>query len=189
MTEHGFEAEERFDQESNANQARRSEGALAGQHMVCGPAPAMPSQPEADQIDGEIRDAELRYEQSERDSLAACYFTVYDQAPRGLFDLDAAASIIEVNLAGALLLGTLRARLLGHSFSEYVELSSRAAFKQFARAVLETRAAGRCELDLMRVGGTPFHALLQGNRLHEQDEKGMSWRIVILGVEQAATAP
>ena len=76
------------------------------------------------QIELDMQNEELRRQQAESDEAKNRYRDLYDFAPVGYFTFDPDGRIAEVNLTGARLLGLPRSRLIGRSFSQFVEKDS-----------------------------------------------------------------
>jgi PAS domain-containing protein len=72
------------------------------------------------QIELEMQNEELRHSKLETENALMKYSDLYDFAPIGLFAFDARGLILEVNLAGAALLGTERRNLMNRHFRMFV---------------------------------------------------------------------
>jgi len=81
---------------------------------------------------------------------------LYDFAPAGYFSVDGAGTILEVNLAGARLLGAERANLLNRPFARFLAGADQAVFASFLLTGLDHLEAPPCEVSLPggRPGGT-----------------------------------
>jgi len=77
------------------------------------------------QIELEMQNRELREAQQALEDSRDRYAQLYDFAPVGYLTLDRAQCIAEINLTGAGLLGTERARLIGQPFAHYVVAADR----------------------------------------------------------------
>ena len=89
------------------------------------------------------------------------YADLYDFAPVGYFTLDRKGKIVEVNLAGARLLGTGRDLLVNQSSFRWVAPESREACRTHYRKVFDNHGPQTCEVKLRRRGGPPFYAALE----------------------------
>jgi PAS domain S-box-containing protein len=87
------------------------------------------------QIELEMQNEELRKSRVEVEALLDQYTDLYDFAPAGYFTLDREGMIRRVNLTGATLLGTERARLINRLFSQYVTEADRPVFNEFLQKV------------------------------------------------------
>jgi PAS domain S-box-containing protein/putative nucleotidyltransferase with HDIG domain len=88
------------------------------------------------------------------------YADLYDFAPVGYFTLDRRGKIVEVNLAGARLLGVERHLLINQSSFRWVAPESREACRTHYRKVFANQGPQACEAKLRRRGGPPFYAAL-----------------------------
>jgi len=87
------------------------------------------------QIELEMQNAELRQARDELEVALDNYTNLYDFAPAGYFTLASAGTIRQVNLAGALLFGIERSRLVGQSFGLLVSAAQRPVFNSFLKEV------------------------------------------------------
>src|SRR3990172_2511622 len=102
------------------------------------------------QIELEMQNEELRRQQAESDEAKDRYRDLYDFAPIGYFTFDSDGRIAEVNLTGASLLGLPRSRLMGRSFSEFVERDCLAHFRMHLREVFAGNVRQTCELKIIQ---------------------------------------
>lgn len=103
------------------------------------------------QIELEMHNEELRQAYDEADALRVRYADIYDFSPVGYFTLDALGVILDLNLAGAILLGIKysqksRSRL---RFANYVIPEDQAAFNQFVEDVLHAKSKKSCLIGLV----------------------------------------
>jgi PAS domain S-box-containing protein len=113
------------------------------------------------QIELEMQNEELRKAQVELEESRDSYSDLYDFAPIGYFTLDEKGLIVEVNLAGADLLGSERTSLIKKGFSQFVATGSQDAFYSHRKQVLETGSKQISELELKRKNGRSFYAQIQ----------------------------
>jgi len=97
------------------------------------------------QIELEMSNEELRHAYEEADSLRERYADIYDFAPVGYFTLDPLGVIVDMNLAGAVLLGTKGSQKSRHRFSAFLNPADVAKFNCFLAEVLCTQKKVRCE--------------------------------------------
>ena len=71
-------------------------------------------------IELELQNEELLHAQHEAEGANNKYIRLYDIAPSGYFTLSRKGEIIELNLAGALMLGKDRSRLINNLFHSFV---------------------------------------------------------------------
>lgn len=102
------------------------------------------------QTELEMQNEELLHARSEAEDALFRYTDLYDFAPIGYFTVDASGSILEVNLAGAELLGAPRAELVGADFRLFVVRESILVFRDFLQAVFDSDETKTCELRVLR---------------------------------------
>lgn len=76
------------------------------------------------------------------------YADIYDFAPVGLMSLDRQGRILEVNMAGAILLGIQRSRSSSHVFTEFLNEEAQDTFMTFHAEVMSGKCRRHCELTL-----------------------------------------
>ncbi|MFO7603675.1 MAG: PAS domain-containing protein, partial [Gammaproteobacteria bacterium] len=93
------------------------------------------------------------------------YLDLYDIAPVGYLTLNAAGSIIEINLTAVALLGEHRNKLLNQRFVRFITNTDQDRWRRdFHHATLHGDSQ-RCEVQLQRPDGFRFHAQLDYLRL------------------------
>jgi CRP-like cAMP-binding protein len=97
------------------------------------------------QIELEMSNEELRHAYEEADDLRERYADIYDFAPVGYITLDPLGVIIDMNLAGAMLLGTKGSQKGRHRFAAFLEPNHAEAFNRFVDDVLHSRKKLRSE--------------------------------------------
>ena len=113
------------------------------------------------QVELEMQNEELRNAQAELAESRDRYSDLYDFAPIGYFALDEKGLIVEINLAGADLLGFERASLMKKGFSRFIAPGSQDAFYSHRKQTLETGIKQVSELELKGKDGRSFYAQLQ----------------------------
>ena len=113
------------------------------------------------QVRLEMQNEELQRAQETITQARDRYADLYDFAPVGYFTLDRKGKIVEVNLAGAQLLGVERDLLVNQSSFRWVAPESREACRTHYRKVFENQGPQTCEVKLRRRGGPPFYAALE----------------------------
>ena len=113
------------------------------------------------QMQLEIRNEELQRAQETITQARDRYADLYDFAPVGYFTLDPKGKIVEVNLAGAQLLGAERDLLVNQSSFRWVAPESREVCRTHYRKVFENKGRQTCEVKLLRQMGPPFYAALE----------------------------
>jgi PAS domain S-box-containing protein len=90
------------------------------------------------------------------------YADLFDFAPAGYFSLGENGRILEVNLNGAAMLGTERARLINRLLASFAVPAGRAPLAAFLKKVFSGTGKQVCEAALRRADGTTFWASFQG---------------------------
>ncbi len=152
----------------NANEMRRrAEARIKGRHTHL-----TPPRSEADttrllhelqvhQIELEMQNAELQEARDKSETLLETYTDLYDFAPIGYFSVDEQGLILEVNLAGAALLGIERSRLINQRLQGFVDPPSRIAFLTFFKKIFAGPGKQICQMPLLNERSMPFWADLQ----------------------------
>jgi len=97
------------------------------------------------QIELEMSNEELRLAYEEADNLRERYADIYDFAPVGYLTLDPLGVIIDMNLAGAVLLGAKGSQKGRHRFAAFLEPAHVEKFNHFVEEVLQSRQKLHCE--------------------------------------------
>ena len=112
---------------------------------------------EVHQIELEMQNAELRQARDETEKMLEKYTDLYDFAPVGYFTLDQEGAIREVNLTGAMLLGSERSKIIGRRFAFFVSEESRPAFADFLGNTFDIDEKISLELELINQGDQPLY--------------------------------
>lgn len=134
------------------------------------------------QIELELQNEELRNAQRELSESRDKYFELYDFAPVGYFTLDEKGLILEVNLAGADLLGSERASLVTKRFSQFVARTAQDTFYLRRKQALETGTRQVFELELKRKNGQSFHAQLQSDAVPGKEGNPTVFRTAVIDI-------
>ena len=119
---------------------------------------AMVHELQVHQIELEMQNEELQRAQAEAREASEKYCDLFDFAPVGYFLWDQEGRILEVNLAGAALLGRDRGAVIHKRFGQFVATEHRARFADFCRGCWRPTAKQTCEVKLVADGpgtGTP----------------------------------
>jgi CRP-like cAMP-binding protein len=131
------------------------------------------------QIELEMHNEELRYAYDEADALRARYADIYDFAPVPYLTLDAQGTILELNLAAAILLGVKRSQKGRHRLGTSLAEASLPAFDHFLDDVLNAKNKGYCEVVLTPTQQHPETLVrLEG----VPDEGGRECRVVMMTI-------
>jgi PAS domain S-box-containing protein len=117
------------------------------------------------QIELEMQNDELKRAQVALEESRDKYLDLYDFAPVGYFTLTRTGLIVEVNLAGASMLGAGRPKLVRRGLGRFVAPEDLAQWDQHLVRVLQSAEKQTCELTLKREDGSTFYARLDSIRL------------------------
>jgi len=135
------------------------------------------------QIELEMSNEELSHAYEEADNLRERYADIYDFAPVGYFTLDPLGVIIDMNLAGAVLLGTKGSQKSRHRFAAFLENNHVQRFNHFVDDVLHTRKKLRCESMLIANSQRPATSI----RIEAvPDDDGRECRMVVIDTTVSA---
>jgi len=136
-------------------------------------------------IELEISNEALHQAFDAADALSERYADIYDFAPIGYFTLDAVGNIIDLNLAGAILLGLKRSQKNRQRFISYLAPESQAAFSEFVAKVLHEKTPNLCEIGLAATAQRPATML----RIEAvPDEDGKECRMVLMDITEQRSA-
>ena len=135
------------------------------------------------QIELEMHNEELQHAYQEAEALREKYADIYDFAPVAYFSLDAQGVILQVNLAGAILLGIKRSQMGRFRFAASVEPAFVPQFTAFLDAVLQSQTRQACEIPLMATSQRPA-ALVRIEAITDDD--GRECRMVVIDITGAA---
>jgi PAS domain S-box-containing protein/putative nucleotidyltransferase with HDIG domain len=113
------------------------------------------------QMQLEMQNEELQRAQESIIQARDRYADLYDFAPVGYFTLDREGKIVEVNLAGAQLLGLEPSLLVNQSSFRWVAPESEEIFSAHYRKVFENQGRQTCEVKLRCKRGRFFYAALE----------------------------
>jgi two-component system, chemotaxis family, sensor kinase Cph1 len=135
------------------------------------------------QIELELQYHELKEAQIQLEDSRNKYFDLYNFAPVGYFTLDKKGIILEVNLAGATLLGVERLNLVKRAFIQFIKPDYRNKFHLHTMKVLETETKETVDLKLKN-DNDYFYAHLE--TINVQDENGnfKEFRITITDINE-----
>jgi PAS domain S-box-containing protein len=134
------------------------------------------------QIELEMQNEELRRAQDLLSESRDGYSDLYDFAPVGYFTLDSHGLILEVNLAGATLLGSARSLLTGKPFQSFLRKEYADTFHLHTQEVLATRARQRCEIKLWKSDGSSFDAQLDSLAVEDTQRRETRCRTIVTDI-------
>ncbi len=114
------------------------------------------------QIELELQNEELNHANAAASAALEKYTDLYDFAPVGYFSLDEKGTMVELNMAGAVLLGVERSRLTGRRFQLFVAPRDRPVFQAFVDRIFSGSGRQYCEVELFREAEGPLWAELAG---------------------------
>jgi len=136
-------------------------------------------------IELEISNEALHQAIAEAEALSERYADIYDFAPIGYFTLDAAGNILDLNLAGAILLGLKRSQKNRQRFAGYLAPECREDFRHFVAQVLHEKKRNLCEIELAATAARPAASV----RIEAvPDEEGTECRMVMLDITEQRAA-
>ncbi|MFA5329768.1 MAG: PAS domain S-box protein [Prolixibacteraceae bacterium] len=100
------------------------------------------------QIELELQNEELILAQEHAEDVSTKYAELYDSAPTGYFTLSQKGEILELNPAGAKMLGNDRENLKDRPFQLYVSNASKPIFNLFLEKIFAGNIKQTCELTL-----------------------------------------
>ncbi len=117
----------------------------------------------------------------ENEELSEKYADLFDFAPVGYFLWDDRARILEINLAGAALLGLERNEAVKKRFGQFVTPEDRPAFAEFCKKALDSVAKQTCQVKILR-GDQPLDVLIEGVSARSGPENKKICRAAIIDV-------
>ena len=119
------------------------------------------------QIELELQNEELQQSRAEVEAVLEKYTDLYDFAPVGYFSLDRLGNILQLNLAGANLLGLPRPRLKNGRLGFFVSPECRTVFNALLERVFSSQIKQKCEIIMITDAGAPIYvqteAIVIGN--------------------------
>jgi PAS domain S-box-containing protein len=113
------------------------------------------------QIELEMQNQELLDARATSDELSIKYMELFDFAPIGFFLWDEQGKILELNLAGAIMLGLERGTAFKKRFGQFVALEDRPIFADFCKNVMLAKTKQTCEIKLS-TGEKTSDVLIEG---------------------------
>ncbi|MGA2256584.1 MAG: PAS domain-containing sensor histidine kinase [Thermoguttaceae bacterium] len=169
-----------------AEQRLRDKEALPGRSMAAVDARAVVHELQVHQIELEMQNEDLLRARAAAQEASDKYQDLFDFAPVGYFLLDRQGQILEVNLAGAALLGLDRSTALKRRLGQYVAAQSLARFAEFCDEVLRADSTRLCEIEFQRGDGRVW-ALLEGIRTHDGRENRF-FRVAVMDITERKQA-
>ncbi len=117
---------------------------------------------EVHQVELEMQNEELILANEKATSASKKYIELYDSAPTGYFTLSPKGEIMELNPAGAAMLGTARSQLKNRLFHVFVTDNSKPFFLLFLEKVFSRHVKEICELTLLSNSEMPIYVYITG---------------------------
>jgi PAS domain S-box-containing protein len=114
------------------------------------------------QIELELQNEELIQAKEQAELAFEKYTELYDFAPNAYFTLTKNAEIVELNLAGAKMLGKERSQFQNNHFGLFVSNGSKAVFNNFIEKVFESFITENCEVTLLTKDNSKLYVYLTG---------------------------
>jgi PAS domain S-box-containing protein len=141
------------------------------------------------QIELEMQNEELLLSQAATQEISDKYADLFDFAPSGHFLWDQQGKILELNLAGAILLGLERSAAIKKRFAQFVALEDRPAFADFCKKVMQAKTKQSCEIKLL-IDVKPIDVLIEAIAGQYLKGEGTLCRAAVIDIsdrKQAAT--
>lgn len=138
------------------------------------------------QIELEIQNEELRQAQVELAQARDRFSDLYDFAPIGYLTLDKQGQILEVNLAGASLLGVERKYLVDKNLSEFVNRFAQDDFYLYCQEVFSSNEKQVCELLMQKQDGTILDVSLESIGYEEDGAQRSRTTLIDITMQKAA---
>jgi PAS domain S-box-containing protein len=188
---------EKAGSKSNGNLRRQAEERLSfrgrkkdsvGSKKCDTDAQALVHELQVHQIELEMQNEELRRSKMEADDALTKYSDLYDFAPIGLFTLDTQGVILEVNPAGAALLGLDRRYLLHKHFWRFVTPEDRLSLNDFCKKVFEIFTKQTCELRLVKDNKHAAYVRIEGTATEDNPLNTRLLRLAVIDITERKLA-
>ena len=134
------------------------------------------------QIELELQNEEMRRAQAELEEMRDKYVDLYDFSPVGHISTGEKGEILEANLTIATMLAVERRNLKGQFFSRFVSPEHQDKYYLHKNEILKTGSDRDCELMLLRMDGTTFHARLRSLAALGNDGRVRQVRTAIMDI-------
>lgn len=117
---------------------------------------------EVHKIELEMQNEALLQAKIEAQDIAQKYTNLYNFAPIGYFTVTSNGKIIELNQAGAQLLGKSKSQLLLSQLSYFVQEDTRQSFYDFLAKIFKAPHKQTCEIEIINTSNKPIYIHLTG---------------------------
>ncbi len=112
------------------------------------------------QIELELQNEELKLARERAETIAQKYTSLYDFAPIGYFILSKEGKILDLNLAGAKILGKDRSSLKKKLFDRFIPEKGHSTFNLYLEKAFQSKTNEMFEMFIMGSGDSPMFAQL-----------------------------
>ena len=112
------------------------------------------------QIELELQNEELQTAKEAAEQAEQKYFELYDLSPAGYFTIHKDGSILELNAAGAKILGKESKPLIGSTFAFFVSQDTRNVFADFLDKVFSSKTVETCEIKIEKKSAMKYAHLV-----------------------------
>lgn len=136
------------------------------------------------QIEIEMQKEELKRSKKELLDSRRRYFDLYNSAPLGYFSIIENGLILEVNNAGASILGISKSGLVNTSFNSFLKPKYREIFDEKNSIAFETGKKQKYEIELVPAEGQPFKAYIETNPIYDRKGVFKEFQMIIIDVDR-----
>ena len=181
-----------FDPELALNRREAEERLHAGRARVAlavseTNARALVHELQVQQIELEMQNEELQRAQAAAEEATSRYADLFDFAPVAYFLWGHQGRILELNLAGAALLGLNRDAVIHKRFGQFVAMEDRAGFAEFSARVLATDTKQSCEVKVLK-DGQAIDVLIEGIGTQDRQRQERLCRAVVIDISRQKRA-
>ncbi len=135
-----------------------------------------------------IQNEELKIVQQQLEVSRDKYVDLYDFAPVGYFTIGEKDLILEVNLAGAELVGLNRSVLLKQPFSCFIATDDEDVFYLHRKQIFASKIRQTCELKMVKKDGTPFETQLESVIMPDSAVNYSRFRTAVIDITERKQA-
>jgi len=117
---------------------------------------------EVHQVELELQNEELIEAKNQATIVSEKYTELYDFAPAGYFTLSTRGEILEINIAGAKMLGNDRLQLKNKLIYHFISSDTQKIFSLFLKKIFVSNVKESCELALISNADSLRHAYFEG---------------------------
>lgn len=135
------------------------------------------------QIELEMQNEELLRANASVQEISSKYADLFNFAPVGYFSWDGKGRILEINLAGAAMLGLVSSAAINTRFAQYVAREDLLVFADFCNRVLSSDQKQTCEIALQR-GDRRLQVIIEGIAAKDSQEQGDVCRAAVIDITE-----